>query len=168
MPSHRYELVEPIANVLAQVADCRPLEHGLVVWESAVRQQLVTIAQLRRLSLRPRARDLLAACSELSDSGIETLPVRRLAQIGIRVRQQVRILGHRVDGLIGDRLIYQVDGYAHHSDPAQRAADLAHDRRLVLAGYTVLRFDYGRIVFHWAEVESEIRMAMAQGLHLAA
>jgi len=166
--THRWELVEPLPNVLAQVAGCQPLERGLVVWESAIRTQRIGLEVLRRLSLRgPRARSLLDVCSELSDSGIETIPAVRLRRIGIPVRQQVTILGHRVDGLIGDRLVYQIDGFEHHREAHQRRADIAHDRRLVLAGYTVLRYDYAQVMFDWPTVELEIRTAIAQRVHLA-
>jgi very-short-patch-repair endonuclease len=41
------------------------------------------------------------------------------------------------------------------------------DARLVLLGYTVLRFDYQQIMFDWPHVESSIMGAVAQGLHLA-
>ncbi|NUT58055.1 MAG: DUF559 domain-containing protein [Agromyces sp.] len=95
------------------------------------------------------------------------IPALRLRRIGIPVRQQVAILGHLVDGLIGDRLVYQIDGFAHHRTAAQRRQDIAHDRRLALAGFTVLRFDYAQIMFDWPAVELEIRTAMAQRLHLA-
>ena len=45
--------------------------------------------------------------------------------------------------------------------------DIAHDRRLALLGYTVLRYDYRQILFDWPRVEAEILHAMSQGLHLA-
>lgn len=44
-----------------------------------------------------------------------------MAEIGVTVRQQVMIDGHRVDGLIGDRLVIQLDVFAHHSDAAPRS-----------------------------------------------
>ncbi|WP_448005686.1 endonuclease domain-containing protein [Agromyces bauzanensis] len=164
---HRYELVEPIVNALVHMADCRPLEQSLATWESAVRRGDTPLLALGRLPLRsPVARLLAEVCGELSDSGIETLPVHRLARIGIRVRQQVRIDGHRVDGLIGDRLVYQVDGYSFHSTPEQRRKDLEQDRRLVLLGYTVFRYDYVQIMFEWPTVEAELRAAIASGMHL--
>lgn len=156
-------------NVLAQVAQWQPLERALVVWESAIRKERISLDVLRRLPLRgPRPRALIEACSLLSDSGIETVPVLRLRRVGIDVRQQVRVHGHRVDGLIGDRLVYQVDGFDFHRQAPQRREDIAHDRRLVLAGYTVLRYDYAQILFDWPAVEAEIRLAVAQGLHRGA
>jgi very-short-patch-repair endonuclease len=97
-----------------------------------------------------------AVASGLADSGLETLPVAWLAVCGIRVRQQVVIDGHRVDGLIGERLVLQTDGFSFHSSAEQRRADIAHDRRLALLGYTVLRYDYRQILFDWPAVETEI------------
>lgn len=41
------------------------------------------------------------------------------------------------------------------------------DARLVLLGYTVLRFDYQQVMFEWERVEALLITAMAQRLHLA-
>lgn len=164
---HRYELVEPIVDALVHVADCRPLDHALATWESAVRTGAVSLAYLERLTLRSRsARRILAVCGELSDSGIESIFVIRLARIGIAVRQQASVEGHRIDGLIGERLVCQIDGYEFHKSAAQRRRDIAHDRRLMLLGYTVLRFDYAQIMFEWETVEAQIRAAMGAGAHV--
>lgn len=103
--------------------------------------------------------------SQLSDSGIESIPVARLRRIGIPLRQQVVIDGHPVDILIGERLVLQVDGFEFHRTAAQRDRDLAQDRRLVLMGYTVFRLGYADVLYGWPAVESEIRLAMAAGLH---
>lgn len=164
---HRYELVEPVIAALIHLADCRPLDHALATWESAVRTSAVSLAFLDQLPLRSHAaRRVRDACGALSDSGIESIPVVRLARIGITVRQQVFVDGHHVDGLIGERLIYQMDGYSFHKSAAQRRQDIAHDRRLTLMGYTVLRYDYAQIMFDWEAVELEIRAAIAIGAHL--
>ena len=163
---NRYELVEPIVNALWHIADCQPFENALATWESAVRSGRVSIDLLERFPLRSAAgRRVLAGCSQLSDSGIESIPVAKLARIGIATRQQVQIDGHHVDVLIGERLVLQIDGYEFHKSAEQRRQDLADDRRLRLMGYTVFRFGYDDVLFDWATIESEIRMAMAQGLH---
>ena len=60
----------------------------------------------------------------------------------------------------------QLDGFAHHRG-ADRRRDLRADARLVLRGYTVLRFDFVQVLFHPDEVVATIALAMAQGLHLA-
>ncbi|MBX0301780.1 endonuclease domain-containing protein [Cryobacterium sp. 1639] len=168
VPVARFALVEPIENALVHIAQCQPFEKALVVWDSALNKGLVSQQSLARLQLRgTAARAVRDVASGLSDSGLETLPVARLALAGIRVSQQVPLEGHDVDGLIGDRLVLQSDGFSFHSSPEQRRSDIAHDRRLALLGYTVLRYDYRQILFDWPRVENEILLAMAQGLHLA-
>ncbi|MBX0300397.1 endonuclease domain-containing protein [Cryobacterium sp. 1639] len=163
----RFALVEPIENALVHIAGCQPFENALVVWDSALNKKLVTERSLARLPLRSAvARAVGAVANGLADSGLETLPVSRLAANGIRMRQQVVLDGHRVDGLIGHRLVVQIDGFSFHSTVEQRRADVAQDRRLALLGYTVFRYDYRQILFDWPRVEAEIMRAMAQGVHL--
>jgi len=158
-------LVDPLENVLVTVAACQPLESALTVWDSALRQGFTTKAELGRLALGPAARAVLAAARELADSGLETLFRVRLRWLRVRILHQIWISGHRVDFLIGDRLVVQIDG-GHHVG-AQRADDLAHDAALMLQGYHVLRFTYGQIVDDWPAVQSTIARAVAQRLHVA-
>lgn len=167
VPVGRFALVEPIANALWHVADCQPFENALATWESALRGGHVSSQMLDGLPMRSEAgQRVRAAAGQLSDSGIESIPVTRLARIGITVRQQVVIDGHPVDGLIGERLVLQIDGYEFHRTAEQRRRDIAADRRLRLMGYTVLRIDYHEVLFGWDAIELEICMAVAQGLHL--
>ena len=165
---NRFELVEPIADALVRIADCQPLDHALATWESALRSRRIHPAYLAQLPLRSAAaRHVRQGASQLSDSGLESIPVARLRRIGIRVRQQVVIDGHPVDILIGERLVLQVDGFGFHRSAAQRARDLAQDRRLVLMGYTVFRYGYADVLYRWPDVEAEVRHAMAAGLDVA-
>lgn len=116
----------------------------------------------------PVSRELAASVIGLSDSGIETLVVIPLRRWGLHVRQQALLVGRRVDVLIGERLVLQIDGYEHHSSSAQRSADIAHDAELRLRGFTVLRVSYRQVVHEWPSVERMLRRAVAQGLHRAA
>ncbi|MDX2377002.1 endonuclease domain-containing protein [Microbacterium sp. LRZ72] len=160
-------LVDPLENVLARVATCLCREDALTVWESAIARGLTTTAHLRTMPwTSTNARELAAAASSLSDSGLETIVLHALARTGVEALQQVQILGHDVDLLIGRRLVVQLDGFAHHRG-ADRRRDIAHDRRLRLAGYTVLRYDWREVHEELPRVLAEIRRAMAQGLHRA-
>jgi very-short-patch-repair endonuclease len=160
-------VIEPVVNVLFQVARCLPRIDALAVWESAIRKGRADPGVLSRVAWRSAEASALASvASALSDSGLETRFVVGMRELGIEVRQQVVIDGHPVDGLIGDCLVVQLDGFAHHSQPGDRRRDIAADARLVLLGYTVLRFDYAQIFFAWDEVVSTIQLAMAQGLHI--
>jgi very-short-patch-repair endonuclease len=166
IPRHPNSLEDAVENVLAIVAACQPFERALAVWESALRKGLVDPCTLERLPLSGRARDILRAASPYSDSGPETFVVPRLKWMGLRIVPQVWLAGHRVDFLIGERLVLQIDG-GHHVD-AQRAADIAHDAQLMLMGYHVIRVGYDQVVNDWAAVQDLIMRAVAQGLHLAA
>lgn len=168
-PVSRYATEDPIVNTLLHVSECMPREAALTVWESALRRGAVSIDALRRVDWgSSRARAVAEACSTLSDSGLETIFGSRLRPFGLAIRQQVWIDGHPVDFLIGEGLVVQVDGFEHHSSPADRRRDIAADARLTLLGFTVLRFDYQQVMFDWPTVERTVLAAVAQGLYRAA
>ncbi|MFT4235312.1 MAG: type IV toxin-antitoxin system AbiEi family antitoxin domain-containing protein [Microbacterium sp.] len=166
VPRHPDALVDLIENVLAIVAVCQPYEHALAIWESAIRRELITLAEMRRFNLGPDARRILDTAMPFSDSGLESIFIPRLRWLRVLLRQQIMISGRRVDLLIGDRLVVQIDG-GHHVGP-QRDADIAHDAKLKLLGYHVIRVSYMQIMNDWATVQDIIARAVAQGLHLAA
>lgn len=159
---------QPLINALFHTAQCLPRLAALTVWESALNKGLVTSGALSGVAWRSSAaRDLAEAASVLSDSGLETHMATRLAPFGVTVRQQVWVDGHPLDLLVGDRLAIQIDG-AHHLEQRQRRQDIRGDARLVLMGYTVLRFDYAQVLFDWQYVEATVLTAIAQGRHRAA
>lgn len=169
VPMVRTDPLEPTVNVLFHVARCLPPVDGLAVWESALRTKRVDADTLAAVAWRSvRASRFSRVATFLSDSGLETHFRELMLTIGVRPRQQVWIDGHPVDALIGERLAIQIDGFAFHSSPADRRRDLRQDARLILRGYTVLRFDYVQILFEPAYVVDAVRLAMAQGRHLAA
>lgn len=163
IPRHPDVFVDPIENVLALVASCQPYERALVVWESAFQRRLIEPQALTRYALKPAARRLLAEADVYSDSGLETLVVPRLRWLGLPLRRQIWIDGHRVDLLIGERLVLQIDG-GHHVG-SQREEDIVHDAALRLMGYHVIRVGYGQVVDRWHEVQDLVMRAVAQGLH---
>ncbi|WP_309692015.1 DUF559 domain-containing protein [Microbacterium foliorum] len=78
---------------------------------------------------------------------------------------QVWILGHRVDFVIGERLVIQIDGGHHVGE--QRTSDIAHDALLKLHGYHVIRIGYDQLMSRWAQVQQVILTAIGQRLHVA-
>ncbi|WP_439278495.1 endonuclease domain-containing protein [Microbacterium sp. A93] len=169
MPYEHRAAIDPLINVLFHVARCQPRADALAIWESALNKKLINIDILKAVAWHSDAANSLAAlASALSDSGLETHFVELMRAVGVNVRQQVWIDGHPVDALIGDRLIVQLDGFAFHSNAGDRRRDIAADVRLRLLGFTVLRFDYQQVLFQPKWVQESIRIAMAQGLHLAA
>lgn len=156
-------LVDALENVLVIAARCQPREVALAIWNSALNARMVEIETLRRLPLPPSARELLDEATPFADSGLESIAVPRLRWLNVPLRRQIWIGGHRVDLLIGDRLILQIDG-GHHVGP-QRTRDIEHDARLVLMGYHVIRVGYDQMVHRWPEVQDLVMRAVAQGLH---
>ncbi len=165
VPRHPDALVDSPENVLVLVARCQPFEAALAVWESAFTKGLVERQVLRRLALPPAARRLLEEARPFADSGLETLAIPRLRWLRLPLRRQVWIAGHRIDLLIGERLVLQIDG-GHHVG-VQRESDIAHDATLMLMGYHVIRVGYGQVIDRWHEVQELIMRAVAQGLHRA-
>jgi very-short-patch-repair endonuclease len=166
VPVHPRATIDPPLAILFQVARCRPPLEARAVWESAVRKGAVDVDVLARVRWRSDAAKRIASqIVGRSDSGPETVFISRMRRIGVTARQQVWIDGHPIDALIGDRLAVQIDGFAHHSSARDRRRDLAADARLVLRGYTVLRFDYHQVMFDTDHVEKTVLSAMAQGLH---
>lgn len=158
-------LTDPIENVLAQVAACQPHDAALAIWDSALNKKLIDIHALESLPLRGAARQLLEHCSPFADSGIETLFRTRLRWLGIPLRTQVWVHGRRVDVLIGDRLVVQIDGKQHAG--AQREQDRRHDAALLQRGYYVIRIGYAQIMHDWSSVQEAVLGAVARGLHLS-
>lgn len=165
-PPPAYGLVESVEDTLAHLAQCLSAEDALIVWESALTKEGLRVEALQQVHWRTRAaRACALALTGTSDSGLETRAAVKLARLGVPLRKQVRLLGRPVDLLLGDRLVIQLDGFAHHSDPAQRSSDVAFDAQLVLMGYTVLRFTYSQVMDDWDTVERTVARAIANGAH---
>ncbi len=159
---------EPVLNVLFQVARCLPQDAALAIWESAVRRDIVELDVLERVHWRSRAAsDLASMVGARSDSGKESRFVALMREVGVTVKQQAWVDGHPLDGLIGDRLGIQIDGFAHHSRAGDRRRDIRADARLALRGYTILRFDSHQVDTEPRYVQQTVLTAIAQRLHLA-
>lgn len=147
------------------VAVCEPYEQALATWESALNKGRVERGQLQSLPWRPAARRLLAEAWPFSDAGLETYLRPRLRWLRLPLFFQTWIAGHRVDALIAERLVLQIDG-ATHVGP-QRDADIRHDTVLKLMGYHVIRVGYHQVMGSWQVVQDQVMRAVAQGLHRA-
>ncbi len=157
--------VDGLANILALVAQCQPRETALVIWESAFNKGVIDRTVLGGFELPPVARALLDDVRPFADSGLETIFIARLRWLGVSMLPQAWVHERRVDVLIGERLVIQIDG-ASHTGP-QRTADIDHDAQLMLRGFHVLRFSYEQIMERWHEVQAVVMDAVAQGRHRA-
>jgi len=76
----------------------------------------------------------------------------------------VPVAGVRVDALWPEqRLVVELDGWAHHKERQAAAWDREKTNRLQLAGYDVLRFMHGDLVHGPGHVAGAIRIALAAG-----
>lgn len=157
-------LVEPPLGALRDAIGCLRGDDLLATVESVLNRGLVDVDEWRALlSDLPRAdRVSLARASGLSGSGIESLFVARIHRLGVAVAQQVQIGPDRVDAVLGDRLVVELDGEGFHD----RHADYVRDTRLVTAGFRVLRFDYGQVMLAWPTVERAVIASLERGDHL--
>ncbi len=160
--------IDPLENVLVAIARCQPHENAVAVIDSALNAKKARRSQLLRLAERIGGSfaDAVAASDARADSGLETLPRLRLARRGVTMVPQVRVDDHKVDGLVGERLVLQFDGDGFHSTTEQRQRDRVEDARLVLQGFTVLRFGTHDVMQTWESAERQILSAVAQRLHL--
>lgn len=159
----KFALEDTVGNVLATVAHCQPVEDAIAVWDSALNKRLVVRGYLESLPLSKRAKYVLAGTSQFADSGLETYFRVRMRWIRIPIRAQTWLIGKRVDFLLGERLVVQIDGSTHVGP--QRDADNAHDAALASAGYTVLRFGYTQIINDWPAVQDAVMQAVNVGRH---
>ena len=156
-------LLEPPVAVLRDVIGCLTGEELLATVESALNRGYVSAAEWSALlaGMSRAERVFLEQASGLSGSGVETLFVTRIRRLGLRVRQQVQIGPDRVDVVIGDRLVVELDGANFH-DPH---TDRMRDARLVIAGRHVLRFDYWQVLYDWRTVEKVVLASIIRGDH---
>ena len=163
----RGALIESVEDSLQHIATCCSPESALIIWESACRTEKLSAASLRLIAwAAPAARRLATEVTGLADSGLETILMRGLAPLSCRLQPQAVVAGHRVDALLGDWLIVQVDGHEFHSSSAARTRDVRHDAELALRGYTVLRFTYAQVLHDWPAVYRTVARAVAQRRHV--
>ena len=159
-----------VPRVLRQILICRGIEEFFVTLESARYKGMLSDSGLRWLRERvgPEARDAIAFSRDDAESGLESLLRWRLRAHGLTVRTQVSVVSvGRVDFLIGDRLIVEVDGAPNHDGGSHRHRDLLRDANAASWGYVTLRFDYALVVHDWPTVELAILSHVGRGLHLA-
>lgn len=156
---------DPLLAVGAAVR-CLDVENAVAVLDSMIRTGIATADDLsRRLDGSARGRDLLRRC-DWADSGTESLVRVRLRAHNLRVRTQVSIDGvGRVDLVVGERLVIEIDSKAHHTDLAHYREDRRRDRRLAELGYREIRVTWEEVMFGWQEVERQILAIVHRGEH---
>ena len=152
-------------DCLDDMLGCQPPELIAAAADSVLREHPSCLRRWQQLAaIAPSTlRSALSRVDGICESGTETLVWQRLGR-SLDLRRQAVIAGvGRVDFVLGDRLVVEVDGFAYHSDPAQFEADRRRDAVLSTLGYRVLRFSYHQVLDRWTEVEAAIHAAVARG-----
>lgn len=91
----------------------------------------------------------------------------RLHRRGIDVQVQVVFHGRRrVDLLIGERLLVEIDGRQNHEGESLRHRDLARDAEAAIWGYETMRFDFAMVIHDGELVDDALLAKIAAGAHL--
>ena len=99
-------------------------------------------------------------------SGTETIVRMLLRSRRHGHRTQVWIDGvGRVDILVGDRLIIEIDGAGFHTG-AEFERDRRRDYELIMRGYLVLRLSYDMVMTEWDAVQRGVLDLLDRGEHL--
>lgn len=156
-------LTEPVLVALRDAVACLSPDDLFASAESVLALRLVTMdAWCRWLeTLRPAQRSVLSSAGTLSASGLESIFCRRIRNVVGTVRQQVWCGADRVDVVIGDRLVVELDGHRFHD----RRADYRRNARLIAAGFYILRFDYDQVLHEWDTVEAAVLVSLRRGDH---
>ena len=163
--------VVPLIECLAQVVRCQPPDVAFAIIESALRKNKLGCNGPERLAeLVPHSRrDMVSQARGSADSGTESLFRYRMLQLGVSMKSQVTISGvGRVDFVIGDRLVVEIDSTNHHNRSEDRIRDLGRDAILAGLGFICLRFDYQMVIWDWNLVESTVLAVVGRGEHLSA
>lgn len=158
---------ETLSTVLRCAESCCDRNELVAIMESMLRGDTYspdTIASAAATGGR-KLRQAHSLVEYGADSGVETLVRLQLRTLGIKVRTQVELLDWRVDFLVGDWLVIEVDGYSFHRDRNEFVRDRRKDRALMDAGYHVRRFSYDDVMFNWDDSEAELLALIQANKH---
>lgn len=158
---------DPLALALAELFACGPRLDAQLALDSSLssgRLDPAGFAELRRL-VKPAQRALIDLADAGCQSGTETIVRLLLHGRRIRHRTQVWVSGvGKVDVLVGDRLVVEIDGEGFHTG-VEFEQDRRRDFELVLRGYLVFRLSYKMVMGEWEPVRAAIIELVARGDH---
>lgn len=170
---HRTSRFEPHATLpLAAIEDvvlhglsCLPPPASTALATSAIRLHDVPLDLLKEQLVGDKSGPVLAALRQLdlrSESIVEVDARHLFLTNGISFEQQVQLDGiGRVDFLIEDFLIVEMDGHAFHSGRQEMLRDRARNNSSAVQGFAVLRYMPEVIWFEPERVVAEIQAVLA-------
>jgi very-short-patch-repair endonuclease len=156
-----------LTRSIAEMFRCAGTVPAMVALESALNRGVLSMHAIDaiRAMLPEWARRPLELATPNSDSGLETIARMLLHRNRAEVRTQVWIEGvRRVDLLVGDRLVLELDGRAFHSG-RDFERDREQDLELHLRGYLVVRLSYRMETAEWDRTHRAVLALVARELH---
>ncbi|MEJ3403443.1 DUF559 domain-containing protein [Rathayibacter sp. YIM 133350] len=160
--------MDGIPDALVEMFRCGDVRSAAVALDSALNKRLIGPADLRwmRTHIPVRKQRVFDRADAGAQSGLETLVRLLLAAHNVRFRSQVWLEpAGRVDLLVGDRLVLELDGAEFHTGAAFEE-DRRRDLALTMQGYLVVRLSYRMITYRWNEVAASILELIRRDEHL--
>jgi very-short-patch-repair endonuclease len=145
--------VTPVELAIADLLGCQPPMFIVATLDSLLHKRVIQRNRVGALVLRGPVRHhhLAGLLDPESGSGIESIVRVGLRAAGIRARIQVVVRGdHRVDVLIDDWLVLELDGRGTHAQRKAFTADRVREATIMRDGRIVLRFAYATVMYDWA------------------
>ncbi|YCH10142.1 DUF559 domain-containing protein [Arthrobacter sp. alpha11c] len=157
--------IAAVEDVVLHAMACLEPPASTAIATSAIRLHGVPLELLKEQLRGDRSRPVLDALNELdlsADSIVEIDAQHLFRAHGIAFNSQVAIPGiGRVDFLIEDFLIVEVDGFAYHSSRKSLRNDLARNNASTVNGFLVLRYPPEVIWFEPERMLAEIRAVLS-------
>ncbi len=138
---------------------CQPRLSAIATLDSALNLGLATVPTLQDAlaPLPAKYRAYLDMVDPTTQSGLETKTRLSLRSRRVSLRSQVHVprVG-KVDLIVGQRLVLELDGYEWHSRKTDFEEDRRRDRELTAQGYQVLRLSYEQVTNDWPRCEEAI------------
>jgi very-short-patch-repair endonuclease len=127
--------------------------------DRVARQGRAGVGPLRR-SLRNRGLVGAPNPSVLESKLLRLLHANGIVPLGVEVKMGPNGR-YRIDVLLTPKIVVEVDGFASHHTPEQKAEDERRRNRLRLSGLFVLVYTWRDVTYDYFRVVSEIRQALA-------
>ena len=168
-PEPEYGAMDDVPTALTYAARCLDAEGFVVVCDSILHLRLMTFDEIEYLFRAAPGclQRLLSMLDARAESGPESMIRFRLRNKHVKLDIQVQIDGvGRVDILVGEWLIIEIDGYEYHGGKPMFTRDRIRFADAHLRGYTPLAFSYEQVVFDRAATNRRIMTAIRNGAHL--
>lgn len=163
-------LVVPLATALSAALTCHPAVHGVVAVDDIRRRRLLPEHELEHVlaECSARKRSAVAVADGTVESALESVVRHLLWSAGIGFRVQVVLDGiGRVDFLIGEKLILEVDGFEFHGHVDGFRNDRRRDLSAAAQGYVTIRVTWWDVLHKWPTILGDLQSIVRRRGHRA-